>query len=438
MIQKFTYKKTENDKETEIEIKGFKKDIDRILEEINKFLGIRRHSKELSGIIGESESENDIFEPFGNNEPRDPEEYERKKENLIRFLGSKQITITDYPEIRTMRKLAFDEHVFIRDNRKTPEQAEADRIEQNKRFDEAKKQDEIRKAQRENQTAEALKLYPHLLKQENNKNLSSRILATKNIRLELETKYPGHKFSITSDSFSGGDSIDVRWEDGATYSEVNKIVRKYQEGRFDGMNDMYEYSYDPFNSLFGGVKYTNCSRSISKEAMIKIAESLGYLIEYTNEWEFSVKKQGEEETIQDLKELNGIRQEIKEKAGETNLYIQQETRATIPGAGNELFNVTYNPDKDGIEVKFPSKPSTEILDLLKSNGFRWGKFNKVWYKRASSIPGTNEQKCLTIARMLSEESGKDYRDNSEDGLTTQENQAFERLLQEESRREEYI
>ena len=41
--------------------------------------------------------------------------------------------------------------------------------------------------------------------------------------------------------------------------------------------------------------------------------------------------------------------------------------------------ISYNNEKQGIELSFPGKPSEEVRTSLKADGFRWGKFNKVWY-----------------------------------------------------------
>lgn len=39
-----------------------------------------------------------------------------------------------------------------------------------------------------------------------------------------------------------------------------------------------------------------------------------------------------------------------------------------------------NTAKNGIELHFDPKPSKAVLDDLKLNGFRWGKFNRCWYR----------------------------------------------------------
>lgn len=36
-----------------------------------------------------------------------------------------------------------------------------------------------------------------------------------------------------------------------------------------------------------------------------------------------------------------------------------------------MLNITLNNDKNGIELRFNSKPSAEILTKIKENGYRW-------------------------------------------------------------------
>lgn len=67
-----------------------------------------------------------------------------------------------------------------------------------------------------------------------------------------------------------------------------------------------------------------------------------------------------------------------------------QTKATIPGnplpiaIEGTMAKIVHNESKDGVEIYFPSKPNASILDNIKANGFRWGKFNKCWYARVSS------------------------------------------------------
>lgn len=69
---------------------------------------------------------------------------------------------------------------------------------------------------------------------------SSHAGAAAAIKSELQNKFPGIKFSCTSDSFSMGDSVHISWTDGPTTKDVEEISGKYQYGHFYGMEDIYE------------------------------------------------------------------------------------------------------------------------------------------------------------------------------------------------------
>lgn len=56
--------------------------------------------------------------------------------------------------------------------------------------------------------------------------------------------YPGVKFSVRSENYSGGDSVRINWTDGPELVEVEAIASKYEAGSFDGMTDMYVYKKD--------------------------------------------------------------------------------------------------------------------------------------------------------------------------------------------------
>lgn len=104
--------------------------------------------------------------------------------------------------------------------------------------------------------------YPKLVEGEN-----SLITATKNMRIELKAAFPGVKFSIRSERYSGGNSIDVAWTDGPTSRQVDAIIRKYQGGSFDGMTDCYTHDRSVFNDLFGRAKYVFTRRSYTDSAV---------------------------------------------------------------------------------------------------------------------------------------------------------------------------
>jgi hypothetical protein len=65
-------------------------------------------------------------------------------------------------------------------------------------------------------------------------------LCAKAIKTELKKEYPNIKFSVSSENFSMGNAVNIRYTDGPTTKEIEAITDKYQYGHFDGMTDMYE------------------------------------------------------------------------------------------------------------------------------------------------------------------------------------------------------
>ena len=103
---------------------------------------------------------------------------------------------------------------------------------------------------------------------------ANQVLAAQNVRKELRHHFPGCKFSVTSKSYSGGDSIRVDWIDGPTEVEVGKFTAKYEAGKFDGMIDLYTHNPSKFNNLHGGTKYLFLQRDYSIEQEVKMLDKI--------------------------------------------------------------------------------------------------------------------------------------------------------------------
>jgi hypothetical protein len=83
------------------------------------------------------------------------------------------------------------------------------------------------------------------------------------IKAELKEVFPDIKFSVRSDNFSMGNSVDISWTDGPTSDQVEKITDKYQYGHFNGMEDIYEYTNS--REDIPQAKYVSAHRKISEE-----------------------------------------------------------------------------------------------------------------------------------------------------------------------------
>jgi len=90
------------------------------------------------------------------------------------------------------------------------------------------------------------------------------------IKKELKNIFPKTKFSVKSDNFANGSSVDVSWTDGPTTEQVNLIIKKYQYGHFDGMIDMYEYSNN--REDIPQAKWVGTSRDLSNEMRLQASK----------------------------------------------------------------------------------------------------------------------------------------------------------------------
>jgi hypothetical protein len=61
------------------------------------------------------------------------------------------------------------------------------------------------------------------------------------VKKRLKEKFPGSKFSVRSDKYSGGASLNIWWLDGPTTDMVNAVVGVFRGAGFDGMIDMAFY-----------------------------------------------------------------------------------------------------------------------------------------------------------------------------------------------------
>ncbi len=97
------------------------------------------------------------------------------------------------------------------------------------------------------------KLYPHLIV-----NLKDDFKTTKkNIVADLKQNFPKIKFSVKKDHYS---SYYIRWTDGPTEDEVNKITGRYQDHASDITGDYWDSCPDNFNDVFGGFRFVSTSR----------------------------------------------------------------------------------------------------------------------------------------------------------------------------------
>jgi len=80
------------------------------------------------------------------------------------------------------------------------------------------------------------------------------------IRKDLKSQFPKIKFSVRSDTYSGGASIRVYWTDGPTPDQVENVVNVYESKGFDGSIDL-AYGKTAFILQSGEIVYGNSQGS---------------------------------------------------------------------------------------------------------------------------------------------------------------------------------
>lgn len=58
------------------------------------------------------------------------------------------------------------------------------------------------------------------------------------VRKHLKKEFPGVKFSVRTDRYAGGSSVDVKWTDGPTANTVDAVIAPFSGAKFDGMIDL--------------------------------------------------------------------------------------------------------------------------------------------------------------------------------------------------------
>src|SRR3990167_4720445 len=122
----------------------------------------------------------------------------------------------------------------------------------------------------EKQKADRREIYKQEQKSKG-RTLTQSAQTSKLIKNILKKEYPSVDFSVTSDNFANGNSVDVRWTDGIPTKEIESFLRQFEYGSFDGMTDCYNYDNKHDHPQ---AKYVHASRSISENNRILIRKQL--------------------------------------------------------------------------------------------------------------------------------------------------------------------
>lgn len=143
----------------------------------------------------------------------------------------------------------------------------AEGLERAERIERAKKERAEAQAKAEAEAiANARAKYPYMKENARGAEVAA------NMRAELRKLWGGVKFSVRYKSFSGGDEIAVKYEDGPREKDVKAVINKYQDHDADFTGDYWDYMPNAFNKVFGGVSFVMLDRTYSAETLAKASE----------------------------------------------------------------------------------------------------------------------------------------------------------------------
>lgn len=167
-----------------------------------------------------------------------------------------------------------------------------------------------------------------------------RKAAKRNVLAMAKTAFPWVRFSLVRHNSWGGGLI-LSWRNGPTVEEVEAATDF----------ELFNSRWDEFDSM------TDCA-SVEFARFTNFAETYG-----------EVK--------------NGVECRREECETDRNGSPEPVARPTPAPTGATGATITRNEERNGIEIRFPSRPDDDVLAELKANGWRWSRFSACWYTRYS-------------------------------------------------------
>lgn len=229
----------------------------------------------------------------------------------------------------------------------------------------------------------------------------------RNLLAVLKHEFPGVKFSVRTRNGSTSDSVTVQYEDGPAYDKVARLMNEFETTRYNAYEDYHESVSTPASAVCGGFDYVFVERTTSKDVYKFVHD---WLMENVGGATEEFARGNANKILKGTDFPSGgydiVGLEYDGHCG-WNLVIKAKEppkNPTPPNGTGEGVTVTENKEKNGIEIRFPSMPSAAIRDYMKAGNWRWSRFSKCWYNRATE---ENRQMADEIAAMWEKENGKD-------------------------------
>lgn len=238
------------------------------------------------------------------------------------------------------------------------------------------------------------------------------------IRKALKKAFPGQKFSVRSSSYAGGASIRVKWTDGPTSKQVDKVVQPFSGSAFDPMIDL-KYSVTSWLLPDGSVQFGNSSgtyngsdpgytnekphpdaeevnfganfvfanRNFSKEFLEKVADEFSEKTGWdkveivVSDYDGSAYFNRTSQTIPGGQHYQTLDREYTEAAHKRSDYQKPEPKKVEQSNPPKNFNsdgFIVGHEDDWTWIVFQEKPARAVLTALK------GEFKAGWSGRRMS------------------------------------------------------
>lgn len=229
----------------------------------------------------------------------------------------------------------------------------------------------------------------------------------RNVLAVLKHEFPGVKFKAHTRNGSTSDSITIEYEDGPAYDKVMKVAREFETTTYNDYEDIHEDCTQPAACVCGGFDYLFVHRSTTEDAYKFVHDWILEHVGGTSE-EYARGEANKVVSKTDFPvggyELVGL--EYDGHCGH-NLVIKAKAEPQNPtppdAPKGDGVTVTENKEKNGIEIRFPSMPSEAIRDYMKAANWRWSKFSKCWYNRATD---ENRKVAAEVVAMWEKENTK--------------------------------
>lgn len=320
---------------------------------MDKAVNTAKYQTTISGVIGGEEGRSTSMLLFGGNSLANPEKWRTDVEGFLVSLPD-PVTMEDVPGVKEKAQAIFDEHCPIIDQRRTPEE-----VAENERL--IKEADERRKA--ESQAFIDKYCQPEPIEIPDG---SMAVI----LQLEFDDSHGMSDYFHPHSQIGKDMLLGIVPRQAQTERLLRSVLDRYPDLQ------AHEWEWRTENYSGGNGNYL--------------------LSEFFDEIDHKAY---------DGRDKVSVRYEIRCTSYAKSVYpykhyTAQDVRETAPGdaqtaTAGAIFR--FNEEKGGVEVKFSQKPDSKITTYLSQNGFRWSRFQKLWYARRT-------ERTISVAQNVAQQA----------------------------------